>query len=272
MHRGVRWEEQTPGSLERLRARSGGVCLLPLGVIEPHGEHLPLGTDALRSHALCERAAQRAPAAVFPPVFLGAIPEGRYVPGTIAIPVRLALELLEATADEIARNGFGKILIVNGHGGHRGLIGLWFNRHLESGRSYCLYLSRAQSTPGLKDRLYKSKQWEHACEHETSLSLELHPHLVDLAAVPCRPGVDHPRAAKLKAFQTPLDWYIRQPGFYSGDARASTAENGRLMAEDMTRNLAGLIRQVRRDRLLPQLQREFKRRVGHLAALRTDLV
>lgn len=259
VNRGVRWEEQTPGSLERLRKNSGGVCLLPLGVIEPHGEHLPLGIDALRSHALCEGAARIEPAVVFPPVFLGAIPEGRYRLGTIAIPVRLSLELLEAAADEIARNGFRKILILNGHGGHKGLLGFWFQRHLESRRDYYLYLSKAQSTSGLKDKVYTSKHFEHACEHETSLALALHPNLVDMAAVPQDPGVDHPRAAALTNFQTPLDWYLRAPRFYSGDARPSTAENGRIVADNMTTNLAGFIRQVRRDRLLPRLQREFRR-------------
>ena len=115
LDRGVRWEDQTPGSIERLRRRSGGVCMLPIGVIEPHGEHLPLGTDTFRSHALCERAALREPAVVFPHFHLGAVPAGKYLPGTIAVPVRLSLDLLEATTDEIARNGFRKIIILNSH-------------------------------------------------------------------------------------------------------------------------------------------------------------
>lgn len=259
--RGVRWETQTPKSLERLKKLSGGVCLLPLGCIEPHREHLPLGIDSLRSHALCERAAKIQPAVVFPPVFLGTIPEGRYLFGTIAIPAQLSLELLIATADEIARNGFKKIIILNGHGGHKGLLGFWFNRHHESGRKYHLYLLGAQTSPGMKEKIYTSKNWEHGCEHETSVALELHPELVDLAEVPLKPSFDNPRIKALKNITTPYDWYTRHPDYYSGDARFATKEKGRIITGDMVKNIAAKIKLVRKDKLQPKLQKEFHKRV-----------
>jgi creatinine amidohydrolase len=259
--RGVRWENQTPESLERLKKLSGGVCLLPIGCIEPHREHLPLGIDALRSHALCERAAKLQPAVVFPPVFLGTIPEGRYLFGTIAIPAQLSLELLIATADEIARNGFKKIIILNGHGGHKGLLGFWFNRHHESGRKYSLYLLGAQTSPGMKEKIYTSKNWEHACEHETSVALELCPELVDLSKVPPKPSFDHKRMNTFKKITIPYEWYTRHPDYYSGDARFATPEKGRIVTEDMVKNIAAKIKLVSKDKLQPKLQKEFHNKV-----------
>src|SRR5206468_10680017 len=56
-------------------------------------------------------------AVVFPDYFYGQIYEARHQPGTFALPSRLIWELLDATCEEIARNGFTKIVIVNGHGG-----------------------------------------------------------------------------------------------------------------------------------------------------------
>src|SRR5229473_2817386 len=57
-------------------------------------------------------------AAVFPDYFYGQIYEAKHQPGTFALPSRLLWDLLDATCEEIARNGFRKILIINGHGGN----------------------------------------------------------------------------------------------------------------------------------------------------------
>jgi len=60
--------------------KSGGICVIPLGIIEKHGPHLPLGTDLFEAREIVSAAAQKEYAVVFPPYFTGQILEARRQP------------------------------------------------------------------------------------------------------------------------------------------------------------------------------------------------
>lgn len=98
------------------------MCVVALGVVEKHGEHLPLGTDYLNAHKIASLAAEREPAVVVPPFCFGQIFEARCVPGAITLKPTLLLELIQGIFYEIGRNGFGKIVLYNGHGGNDHLL------------------------------------------------------------------------------------------------------------------------------------------------------
>ena len=55
-------EEEFEGAIER----SGGLCVLPLGCIEKHGQHLPVGCDSIHSRSLVEMAAELEDVMIFP--------------------------------------------------------------------------------------------------------------------------------------------------------------------------------------------------------------
>jgi len=76
---------------------------------------------------------------VFPDYFYGQIYEARHQPGAFALPSRLVWELLDATCEEIARNGFKMIFIVNGHGGNPQLLRFFVQSQLERRRDYVIY-------------------------------------------------------------------------------------------------------------------------------------
>lgn len=61
----VRWEYLTPPEFKKL-VKEEQICILPLGILERHGEHLPYGTDGLSVHAIACRAAELEPCVVFP--------------------------------------------------------------------------------------------------------------------------------------------------------------------------------------------------------------
>ena len=63
----MQWENLRATDFEEAVADCGGVCILPLGVLEYHGPHLPLGTDMLRAHRMACDVAAAEPAIVFPP-------------------------------------------------------------------------------------------------------------------------------------------------------------------------------------------------------------
>ena len=122
-------EEEFEGAIER----SGGLCILPIGCMEKHGQHLPVGMDSLFIQKLCEQAAELEEVVVFPnAMWLGDVSCYHALTGTkldqthwrggIGMKPSTILMVLEELCDEIARNGFRKILIVNGHGGNTNLM------------------------------------------------------------------------------------------------------------------------------------------------------
>ena len=80
----MQWEHLTATDFAAA-ARDTGVCILSIGVLEKHSEHLPLGTDFLNGHRVACMAAEKEPAVVFPPFYFGQIYEARCFPGTITL-------------------------------------------------------------------------------------------------------------------------------------------------------------------------------------------
>src|SRR5581483_8202696 len=80
----VHWEELTAGDFMKAIERSQGTCVLPFGILEKHGPHLPLGTDLLDVRYAALHAAEKEYAVVFPEYYFGQIFEARHQPGTIA--------------------------------------------------------------------------------------------------------------------------------------------------------------------------------------------
>src|SRR3981081_1916804 len=114
----VRWEELTGGDFIKAIEKAQGTCVLPFGILEKHGPHLPLGTDLLNVRHASLEAAHKEYAVVFPQYYFGQIFEAKHEPGTVAYSARLQLDLLQETVDEMARNGCKKVMIANGNGGN----------------------------------------------------------------------------------------------------------------------------------------------------------
>src|SRR5260370_40422945 len=112
----VKWEELTAADFREAIQQSKGTCLLPFGILEKHGPHLPLGTDLLNVRYASLQAAQQEFAVVFPQYYFGQIFEATHEPGTVAYSMELQLKLRQETTDEMARNGCKKIIVVNGDG------------------------------------------------------------------------------------------------------------------------------------------------------------
>src|SRR4029077_20528561 len=106
----AKWEELSATDFRRAIEQSKGTCLLPFGILEKHGQHLPLGTDLLNVRYASLRAAEQDYAVVFPEYYFGQIFEAKHEPGTIAYTRELQLRLLQETTDEMARNGCKKII------------------------------------------------------------------------------------------------------------------------------------------------------------------
>src|SRR5881409_388834 len=79
----VKWEELTAGDFRAAIQQAKGTCLLPFGILEKHGPHLPLGTDLLNVRFAALHAAEQEFAVVFPEYYFGQIFEAKHQPGTV---------------------------------------------------------------------------------------------------------------------------------------------------------------------------------------------
>lgn len=125
------WENLREYEFEDAISRSGGLCVLPLGCLEKHGQHLPVGTDYFEATDIVMRAAEIEDAVIFPVgAWVGEVscfhaikdPWAASLCGCIGIKQETLLNVLCELCDEIHRNGFRKILIVNGHGGNSAML------------------------------------------------------------------------------------------------------------------------------------------------------
>ncbi len=83
--------------------------MLPFGILEKHGPHLPIGTDLLDVRFAVMNAVKQEYAVVFPEYYFGQIFEARHQPGTVAYSLSTQLTLLQETVSEMARNGCKKV-------------------------------------------------------------------------------------------------------------------------------------------------------------------
>src|SRR5258705_639305 len=126
-----RWDELTASDWPMALKHSNRTCILPIGILEKHGPHVPIGSDLIQVREWAARATKREYAVVFPDYFYGQINEAKHQPGIFALPERVVWDLLEPTCDEIARNGFDKIVIINGHGGNPQMIRYFIQTRVE---------------------------------------------------------------------------------------------------------------------------------------------
>src|SRR6201987_1646258 len=165
-----KWEELTAADFRHGIEQSKGVCLLPFGILEKHGPHLPLGTDLLDVRYASLHAVDQEYALVFPEYYFGQIFEAKHEPGTVAYSMELELRLLQETTDEMARNGCKKIIIVNGHGGNEHLLPFFAQSQLETPHDYVVYIFGLPERPA-GGPAHKTKMDMHAGENETAQML-----------------------------------------------------------------------------------------------------
>ena len=262
--RSVQWEELTAADFRDGIADSRGTCLLPFGILEKHGPHLPLGNDLINARAASLAAAQQEYAIVFAPYYFGQIFEARHEPGTIAYSAELQMKLLQETTDEMARNGCKRIVIVNGHGGNTNFLTYFAQSQLARPRDYVVYVyggrDRSQTGPPRKTPAATDM---HAGEGETSLTMATRPDLVHQDRAPSESGADQARLKLPPGLYTGIWWYARFPNHYAGDGSAATLELGQFDLKAWVAGIVASIKAVKADDTSLQLQKEFYEKAQH---------
>jgi creatinine amidohydrolase len=194
----MRWEELSAPEIDALD-RNGTIITLPVGSVEQHGRHMPLGTDTMLAQAVALAAAERLKprVAVLPPPWYGYSGHHMRFAGTVTLKSETLIALVEDIAESVIAHGFKRLLVINGHGGNNALIDLLASRlgerHHNKARIACLtYFALAREAI---EKLRESRigGMGHACEFETSMMQHLRPELVSIAkAVVCYPDPGSP--------------------------------------------------------------------------------
>ncbi len=258
----VHWEELTASDFREGIHRSQGTCLLPFGILEKHGPHLPLGTDLLDVRYAALHAAEQEYAVVFPEYYFGQIAEAKHEPGTMSYSRSLQLALLQETTDEMARNGCKKVLIVNGHGGNNSLLPYFAQTQLDKPHDYVVYVFN-ELEPDKGGPPMKTSMDMHGGERETSNMLIARPDLVHIDRAKNESGADQARQKVPENVYTAIWWYTRFPFHYAGDASPANKELGEFQMNWWIGAIAKAIKEVKADDVSPKLQKEFYEKSGH---------
>lgn len=260
-----RWDELTASEWPKALALSDSTCILPFGILEKHGPHGPIGSDLIKVRDCSAMATKREYAVVFPDYYFGQIYEAKQQPGTFALPPRVVWDMLDATCDEIARNGFKKIIIVNGHGGNPNLISYFAQTRLEKKRPYALYFFQPSMDSAFRKKMLAERKSDisydqHGGESETSMLLYLKPDVVKMDSANNESGKPKKRLHIQNAY-TPIWWYADYPNHYAGEGAKATKEYGNLLIDQYVDQLVNTIKAIKADKETLTLQEEFYNRM-----------
>ncbi len=277
------WENLREEEFQDAIEQSGGVCILPVGCLEKHGQHLPVGTDVIHVTEIARLAAEKEPACVFPSFYFGEKTGAGEFKGTVIFSAELRQQLLKETCREIARNGFKKILLYNGHGGNQAMISNFSRSVLYENTDYMVYdysigsdfaLPKKLLQEGypyltkedravLKDYTDQKKRYGHACFVETGWVYGVRPETVRLDKINQESGASTHRFdefANLK-INTPLAWMADYPNSYAGDFHEGMNERiARAMVEYSTDRLCKVIRFLKEETISAEYKREWAER------------
>jgi len=253
-------EELTSPQFVKATGLSGGVCVIPMGIIEKHATQLPLGTDLYEARAAAVMAAEMEYAVVFPPYYVGQIFEAKHQPGTIAYTNDLMWQMLEETCEELSRNGLKKIILLNGHGGSTYFLQFFCQSQLAARKDYIVVLFQGgpdQEIDREINSLKKATSDGHAGEEETSMMYFIRPDLVDVSAIGLESGASQGRLDRMPYGFSGIGWYARFPNHYAGDVAQPNKRLGELLITKDAAQLATLIKYLKENDDVERLHNEF---------------
>lgn len=168
------------------------MVIIPVGALEQHGLHLPIGTDFLNGVERCKLIAQQRDILVAPVLMAGQSPYHMGFAGTITLKSETIIQVHMEAIESLIHHGFKRFIIMNAHGGNRALSTLLVDKVNQTTSGIAVDFSdaigpfmersstsSASSSPKMFDR--------HGGTPETSASLYLIPSLVQLdKAVPAK--------------------------------------------------------------------------------------
>ena len=241
----------TSADIRKRLSKSSMLCL-PLGAIEQHGPHLPLNTDLVIAEnvvrLMAERFGDEFDLWTLPAIPVGLSREHAWAPGTLTLNVQSFAAMLRDLAADLARSLPARnLVIVNGHGGNRGILdALIYEIQAEFGFNVCVIHPLVLS--GMEDNAFPDI---HGGKIETSLMLVFAPDLVRRDQVAALNKQPDKNAVKKMILDPGVSWPwssgeggLADQGV-TGDAATASAEFGQQVIESLLKNLRHVLTQLR---------------------------
>lgn len=223
---------------------------LPVGALEQHGPHLPLGTDALLATAIAAAAAAQVRGIVAPALAYGYKSQpkcggGQHFCGTTSLDAATLIGQVRDTIREFVRHGVERLVLVNGHYENTWFMIEGIDLALRECQAPTLSVMRLEywdfCTEATLAHIFPDGfpgfALEHAAVIETSMMLHLHPELVSIDRIPTDPAAVFP---PYDMYPTRTEW-VPASGVLSS-ARGATAEKGALIFAEVVTRLSAAVR------------------------------
>jgi creatinine amidohydrolase len=260
----------------RQRAEQGCVIVIPVAAIEQHGYHLPIDVDNLLVENMTEEAARRSGGEILtaPMIHYGFNEHNMGFPGTITVREYVFMDYLYDVAHSFVRQGYQRLVLVNGHGSNQMLCNLVSRRINNNTRALCGSVAHWWLAKEAVDQLRESSfpgGMAHACEFETAIYMYLKPELVDMSKATDR---ETPSIANKFIYDDlfgagPVHmvnrWSRISESGVEGDPLLATPEKGKAFSEASIANLIEFCKLFRAMEVPPE--RDFNYKPGSDATL-----
>lgn len=260
----MKWEELNVIEFKESLVKSKGVVLVPIGCLEKHGNHLPIGTDITLAREISLRVSELEDVMVFPFIPFGIVGEVKHKLGTISLSSNLIYMMLEELCDELARNGFNKIIFVDGHGGNQNFLKYFMQSRLEKYHPYITYYFDLGQKDGLFWKEYQEEfgrvmESGHGCEFETSSYIDINSNLVHLDKIIVEETKAQHRLDKLSeaTLYTGIGWYADYPNQIAGDPSNADSRRGEWINNRNIKRLVNAVKVVKEDGEAMKLLNDF---------------
>lgn len=215
------------------------VALLPVGSVERHGDHLPLGTDGTLPTHIAERAGEVMNCLVLPTIWYGSCNAMRAFLGTFDIDSESLYKYLKSIMVEAHRNGVNLLVVVNGHGGNTTPLSMAARESSRNSDLSVIILDWWKELGTEKLKMFTSPG--HAGEDETSAMLAVSKGSVDMKRAKTY-VVTYP---KYKIYSNRLDEKLYNMAL-TGDAKKAARKKGEELLNAVVHDLVTIIKEARR--------------------------
>ncbi len=281
-----KWENLTSSEFDEAIEKANGLCVIPMGCLERHGEHLAVGCDSLKAGFIAEEAAKKEYAVIFPStMWLGDVFGAHALSGSeldapykkrgyIVPSPELLFNVMKELCFEIHRNGFRKILIINSHGGNNAFLDyfvraicydkqdfavMWTTAHRTHPETvYSEMINNPEGYPKLtEEEMATLKRFAetgagggHGDIRETALCMSMNPDLVrpdKYDACPCQSNHKADYLAELEVVHG-QSWGTNFPFALGGYPSIGCTQNiGKVYLENASRRMANIYKGLKQD-------------------------
>jgi len=231
------WAELTGKEFESI---AKDVAILPVGAIERHGDHLPLGTDSIIPEWIANEVSKRLEnSIVLPTIYYGSTLSLSSFPGTIDTGDEAFKNYVKAIMYQIFKNGFKILVVINGHGGNTNALSL-ASKEVSYGTDKTIIIVDWWSDVAQDERSKLFKFPGHAGEDETSVMLAIRPELVKLEYTK-KNIVSYP---KFRIYSRKVD-QILYPEAVSGDPSFAEREKGKIFLDAVVNEIVKIVNEAK---------------------------